>query len=362
MSPKPPLNETAGHGYIPGLDGVRALAVLIVMVAHFGFSHIVPGGFGVTVFFFLSGFLITRLLIADRSATGAVSLQGFYARRMVRLAPALIAMLIGSTTLVSLVGIAPRPVEWLTALTYTVNYHQAFLGDEARNMPWGHLWSLAVEEHFYLLFPVFILAMGDRLKLAFKILLGVCAAALAWRFVTIFGLGLDPAYNYVASETRMDSIVWGCLLALGLHLYGAPGRLIGWAPMALAVLMLAVSFAWRDEIFRETLRYSLQGAALFIAFANLYFLPRLRWAISLLELAPLRWTGKISYALFLWHMPVEALSSQSGFTGASHMAYGFAMSFALAALSWYALEKPLLGLRKRLRAPKTERRPAAQSA
>lgn len=364
MTPKPILSDTAGHDYIPGLDGVRALAVLLVMVGHFGFSHIVPGGFGVTVFFFLSGFLITRLLVAEREESGRIQLKNFYLRRIVRLAPALLFMLAGSTLLVALVGIRPQPVEWLTALTYTVNYHQAALGEAPRNMPWGHLWSLAVEEHFYLLFPLLLIACGPRLKRAFVLLLGLAAAALVWRFTTIYGLGFDPGYNYLASETRMDSIIWGCLFALALHLYGRETirRFGGPGPLALALAALAVGFLWRDEIFRETLRYSLQGAALFIAFAALYLNPLFGFAVRLLEWAPLRWTGRLSYSLYLWHMPVEALCSQAGLTGPAYIAAGFALSFAFAALSYYAVERPFLALRKRLRGAPVRVEPALAGA
>ncbi|MEL7231990.1 MAG: acyltransferase, partial [Pseudomonadota bacterium] len=93
------ISATAAYGYIPGLDGLRAIAVLIVLVAHFGLSHIVPGGFGVTVFFFISGFLITRLLIAESDKKGGIGLKDFYVRRFIRLIPALIGMTFVTTAI-----------------------------------------------------------------------------------------------------------------------------------------------------------------------------------------------------------------------------------------------------------------------
>ena len=144
------LSSEAKYGYIPGLDGLRALAVLIVMVAHVGFSHIVPGGFGVTVFFFISGFLITRLLIAESEKKGQIELKSFYIRRFLRLLPALFYMLIVTGLTFTFLGNPPGLVETLAAVGYVMNYQTIGLAFQGmvQEGPWGHLWSLAVEEHF----------------------------------------------------------------------------------------------------------------------------------------------------------------------------------------------------------------------
>ena len=122
------LSETARFGYIPGLDGLRALAVLIVIAAHFGLGHIVPGGFGVTVFFFISGFLITRLLIAERASQGQIHLQNFYLRRLLRLVPALVFMVVGSTLYFMMMGYGgPTLTEFLAAIFYFTNIFQVLV-------------------------------------------------------------------------------------------------------------------------------------------------------------------------------------------------------------------------------------------
>ena len=117
------LPEIASYGHIPGLNGLRALSVLIVIVAHMGFEHIVPGGFGVTVFFFISGFLITRLLLAESDSKGNVGLSKFYMRRIVRLYPALLFMLYLTACLYIILGYGhPAPMEMAAGVGYFTNF------------------------------------------------------------------------------------------------------------------------------------------------------------------------------------------------------------------------------------------------
>ena len=146
LTSEAPLTAKARYGYIPGLDGIRAIAVLIVIIAHFGLTNLIPGGFGVTVFFFISGFLITRLLLAEARTKGKIHLKDFYIRRIVRLYPALIFMVVGSTALYLGLGQGgPKPLEFTAALGYFTNIYQVAVraGGELPFMPWTHLWSLA---------------------------------------------------------------------------------------------------------------------------------------------------------------------------------------------------------------------------
>ena len=224
------LPARTGYGYIPGLDGVRCIAVMMVIIAHAGFDHIVPGGLGVTVFFFISGFLITRLLLAETVKEGRVGLGKFYIRRFLRLLPALYVMLVVTWAILVAMGTPPRPVEVITAFTYTGNYlytHLAFLDFNAaaglgepgvRVAPWEHLWSLAIEEHFYLLFPLLIVMFRKRLDSLIWVCAFLIVAALLWRLTTLHVLGWPPKYNYAATDARIDSLVWGCLLSILLHL------------------------------------------------------------------------------------------------------------------------------------------------
>jgi len=290
------LTETAKFGYIPGLDGIRALAVLIVMVAHLGFEHIVPGGFGVTVFFFISGFLITRLLLAESEKSG-IGLKNFYMRRFVRLYPALLFMIFGTVAIYGLGGIGgPTGTELTAGIFYFTNTFQVFIRtttDSLPFMPWTHLWSLAVEEHFYLIFPLFMVLCRKNWKRAAVILIALLAVVPLWRTFIMFGTNLPYAdYNYMMTDARFDSLAWGCLLSVLLHLKG------------------------------------------------------------------------VSYALYLWHVPIYDLVHRSMERGPISLLITTVASFAIAAISFYVVEKPFVALRKRFGAHvvKREKLPTAPKA
>ena len=348
------LTETAKFGYIPGLDGLRALAVLIVMVAHLGFEHIVPGGFGVTVFFFISGFLITRLLLAESEKNG-IGLKNFYMRRFVRLYPALLFMLIGTVAIYGLSGIGePTGTELTAGVFYFTNIFQVFTRattDTLPFMPWTHLWSLAVEEHFYLIFPAFMVLCRKNWKRAAVILIALLAAVPLWRTFIMFGTDLPYAdYNYMMTDARFDSLAWGCLLSVLLHLKGnlkAFKPLLGIIPTALAGAAILASFLIRDETFRYTLRFTLQGAALFVLVLNFYYLKALSFAVNIMEWKLLAWIGQVSYALYLWHVPIYDLVHRSMDRGITSLLITTVASFAISAVSFYIVEKPFVALRKR---------------
>lgn len=348
------LPETAKFGYIPGLDGLRAVAVLIVMVAHLGFEHILPGGFGVTVFFFISGFLITRLLLAESEKSG-IGLKNFYMRRFVRLYPALLFMLFGTVAIYGLAGIGgPTGTELTAGVFYFTNIFQVFVRattDGLPFMPWTHLWSLAVEEHFYLIFPAFMVLCRKNWKRAALILMALLAAVPLWRAFIMFGTDLPYAdYNYMMTDARFDSLAWGCLLSVLLHLKGnlkAFRPLLGIIPTALATIAIFASFFIRDETFRFTLRFTLQGGALFVLILNFYYLKALDFAVNIAEWKWLAWIGQISYALYLWHVPIYDLVHRSMDRGFVSLAVTTGVSIAIAAVSFYIVEKPFVALRKR---------------
>lgn len=347
------LPETARFGYIPGLDGIRALAVLIVLIAHMGFEHILPGGFGVTVFFFISGFLITRLLLAESDKQGQIGLKNFYTRRIVRLYPALLFMVLGTTAIYGLSGIEwPSIAQFLAAVFYLMNGFHVYIAATGQDyvMPWTHLWSLAVEEHFYLIFPLLMVACRRNWRRAAYALIGVIIFAVAWRTYILMGTDLPvAAYNYMMTDTRLDSLAWGCLLSVMLHISKDHLKfktLIGLLPCAIAVLGLLASFVIRDETFRYTIRYTLQGAALFILVLNFYYWQPVRFAVRWLEFRPLAWIGQISYALYLWHVPVIDITLR--IMGMTPLAYVTALivSLYMAAFSYYIVEVRFLALRK----------------
>lgn len=353
-SHNPPLQAMSRYGYIPGLDGLRAISVFIVIIAHMGLEHIVPGGFGVTVFFFISGFLITRLLIAEHEKKGRIGLRDFYIRRFVRLYPALLFMVFATTAAYMMIGWGgPKLLEFLSAVFYGTNIYQVSVraGGELPFMPWTHLWSLAVEEHFYLVFPLFMVAMAGRWRRAAWGLGGVIIAVLLWRYVILTGTRLAPEdYSYMMTDARLDSLAWGCLLSVLLHHLRDAARLrwlIGYVPLALGFAAILISFFIRDETFRFTLRFTVQGAALFVLVLNLYFFAPLRFAFSILDWKPLAWFGMVSYALYLWHVPIIDMCVRAMGDSLSSRLIALPISVALAAISFYIVEKPFIKLRKK---------------
>lgn len=349
------ITPEARFGYIPGLDGLRAIAVLLVLIAHVGFSHLIPGGFGVTVFFFISGFLITRLLIAESDKKGGIGLKAFYIRRFLRLLPALYFMLIITWAFMAATGKSPLPMEVFGAFTYTMNYHYAYLGvfEGARSAPWEHLWSLAVEEHFYLMFPLMLLFVKKDWKKAVKIGLGICVVVLCWRLFTHYQLGAPHEYTYATTDSRLDSIMYGCLLSMMLHVWPNHknwDKLIGFVPLALATLVMLSTFLFRDFGFRETFRYSLQGMGLFVMVLNLMFWKPLSTVVKGLENSVAQWIGRVSYGVYLWHIPFMMVASDYlGMTLAQpdYILFVVGATFIMTSISYYGMEKPIVKLRKK---------------
>jgi peptidoglycan/LPS O-acetylase OafA/YrhL len=338
---------------LPGLDGLRAFSILVVMISHSGLSHVVPGVFGVTVFFFVSGFLITTLLIDERRRTGTIGIRSFYIRRFLRLYPPLVVSVAATALFYGVVG---TPVQWagvVAALAYLANY-AAILTPSIMKYLGGQLWSLAVEEHFYFFYPLLLLfVLPGRARTA-KVIAGLCAASLAIRFYVAFAFpDIAVDYNGKATETRIDSILYGALAALIWWSYPARAFIVRYrlGLLALGLILLLGSFMWRDLLMRETLRYTVQGLALIplvLAVTVAGWLPRVT---NVLESAPARWVGRHSYSLYLWHLlafeVAEHLLPLSA--GWSVLTYAVGWIFALltAAASYRYIEAPFFAMRKR---------------
>ena len=348
------LPEKAQFGHIPGLDGLRALSVLIVIAAHMGFEHLIPGGFGVTVFFFISGFLITRLLLAEALKKGGIKLGKFYMRRAIRLYPALLFMVYISACLYMIMGYGrPALMEVAAAVGYFTNFYQVSerVAGTLPFMPWTHLWSLAVEEHFYLGFPLLVIFFRNNFRHLALALVGIIGAAALWRMHIAFNTNLPAAdYNYMMTDARIDSLAWGCLLSVILHIKGTAKsmkHMIGFIPTVLGFAGLAASFLIRDESFRYTLRFTVQGLSIFVLILNLYYWRMLDFAFSILDWKPLAWIGSVSYALYLWHVPLLDLFVRGFGDSFSVRIAAVALSFAVAAFSYHWVEKPFIMLRRK---------------
>ncbi|MDI6025817.1 acyltransferase [Corticibacterium sp. UT-5YL-CI-8] len=299
-------------GEIPSLNGIRAISVIIVLLSHAGLEQIVPGGFGVTIFFFLSGFLITTLMLREQRRDGAINIGAFYIRRFYRLVPPLLVMLALAYGL-TLANLLPGNItaEGIAAqFFYFANYFEIFF-DGSNRIPTGTgvLWSLAVEEHFYIVFPI-LMAGAFALRLSNRSMLitaaGLSLAILLWRTYLVYALHVSEPRIYYSSDTRIDSIIYGCMLAFICAMRGLDGitrkklSTEDYALLALGLGILAITFIVRDFQFRETLRYSLQG----IAFIPLFYLAVGRpdsWPFRLLSNRLLARLGVYSYSIYLIH-------------------------------------------------------------
>ena len=309
------LNEDTTHKTIPkeipALNGIRALAVLVVVTSHAGFGHIIPGGFGVTVFFLLSGYLITTLLLAEFGTKGQIDIRKFYIRRFLRLTPPLLVT-VALTSFAAVSGLSDGGVSLvglMSQLLYFANYYAIFFS-QPDSIPAGTgvLWSLAVEEHFYLIYPV-LLSVLLAFKKGFSITIWlsiICLLVLLWRFQIV----LDPDFYeeriYYATDTRIDSILFGCLLAVGFNpvAYCGHNNRLGpksWLVIGVAIAVLIFTFTCRDIIFRQTLRYTIQGLALMPLF---YFsISRYKhWLFSFLNSHLMQKIGVYSYSIYLIHL------------------------------------------------------------
>jgi peptidoglycan/LPS O-acetylase OafA/YrhL len=298
-----PLNP-----YIPGLDGMRAIAFFFVFIAHAQPFKVLPGGFGVTVFFFLSGFLITSLLRGEARKTGSISLKDFYLRRVLRIFPPCYLTVIIVTTLAAMGILYNREsyASLVSAFLYFSNYWNILSWG---NLPagLGILWSLAVEEHYYLLFPLlyaWFVRRSIRKKHQAVVLIALCLAALAWRCYRALVMHSSWENIYEGTDTRFDSILAGCVLAIVAN--PRLGDRVEWLTkhaVALAVCgaaLIALCFAYRNPLFRDTVRYTLLEIGLVPIFL-LVTLPEKNFVVRCLEWPALRHLGQLSYSMYLIH-------------------------------------------------------------
>ncbi|HSQ66386.1 MAG TPA: acyltransferase [Polyangiaceae bacterium] len=343
--------------HAPSLDGIRALAFALVFVGHAGLGELVPGGFGVTVFFFLSGYLITSLLRIEHDATGTFDLRQFYLRRALRIWPPfyIVLALAVAAEVAGLIhgGLHANAVG--AQVVHLANYWIVWHGYDGQPSGTGVYWSLAVEEHFYLLFPWLYLGLRRMVRSAGRqalVLWSLCGLVLAWRCVLVYGLHASEDRTYMATDTRFDSILFGCALAVhGNPMLDAPSRIPGavwkWILVPGSAAVLAFCFLFRDAGFRETFRYTVQGVAL-----RPLFVVAMRFStwgpMKLLNTRALAFGGVLSYVLYLVHYVVlDALAPVVG-TGLGRAVLALAVSVSIAWTMHRFVEIPAARLRNRL--------------
>lgn len=343
--------------YVPSIDGLRGISILLVFIAHIGFERIVPGGLGVTIFFFISGYLITTLLIDEYITHQSIDFKLFFTRRLLRLYPPLLFMLVLYHTYVLVTRSNFYISELWASLFYYENYH-FFNSPSQSSSVCKTLWSLAVEEHFYLLFPPLFLVLAKTPKLFISVLVLLLFIPLAFRIsgTMLYGNSGDitERYTYCLTHTRFDSIMYGCLGSLLLHLKTSHTYVKILADkkfFALALLAIVVCLLYRNEFFRNTLRYSVQGISLLIIVPAIVNIKSYGPLKNILSSAVLVWIGRLSYAIYLTHM--IAISGLSFLREGGHpILFYIAVTVSTAVLAvscHYLIEKPFARLRKRFK-------------
>jgi peptidoglycan/LPS O-acetylase OafA/YrhL len=319
-------SATAGFE-IPSLNGIRALAVTVVFMTHAGINP-APGKLGVTVFFFLSGYLITTLLRMEFDRTSTIDFKAFYLRRAFRILPPLYLVLILADVLTlggSFSYSHMRLGACLSQVFFLSNYQMAGAGwfgaGTGRAPGTEQLWSLAVEEHFYLIYPMVYLFLRRYLPSAKRqaaVLLGICAAVLAWRFVMVLGLHASVSRVYIGTDTRIDGILFGCVLGvvgnpvLDLKKPGEESRLSRlWAPILAPVGILAIILFYvgtdspapsflQPVAISQTVQYTVEGLALIPLFV--VAIRHYNWGIfKLLNTRTAKLVGAMSYSIYIVH-------------------------------------------------------------
>jgi peptidoglycan/LPS O-acetylase OafA/YrhL len=355
-------------GHRPALDGVRAVAVLAVVLFHaapIGGWHLDGGFIGVDIFFALSGYLITTLLLREWVATGRIRLGSFWGRRVRRLVPALVVVLAVSLVAVAVLfrwdDVVDNRNEALASLFYVSNWYTL-----ATDPPYltllQHTWSLAIEVQFYAVWPLVAMLVlradrsapppvPDDVRIGSRLLLLVSlgAAMLSTALMAVLhdGAGSIPRV-YFGTDTRATPILLGCALAAAVAAWGevpdGPRRRLldvtGW--LALAGLLVACALVRRpSDVLYEGgyLGISLLAVAFVASAAH----PTSASLTRVLSITPLRLLGLVSYGVYLWHWPVFYLASANrlGLSGVALLAVQLAITIAVATASYVLVETPI---------------------
>jgi len=358
---------------IPALDGIRAFALVLIMGFHFGVGWLQGGFFALDIFYVLSGYLITGLLISEYRKRGCIKLSAFWLRRARRLFPALLIVLVAVTIMVRFAepaGLYPDfRMDALSALFYFSNWWQIasssnYFVMSGAAQPLTHTWSLAVEEQFYLIWPLVTLAVMASARTfirGVKILLivsAVGAAASAIEMVQLFDSNTNTTRIYFGTDTHAQSILLGTILACVMTMIQTRRGLEGSAPAARSrisrgglVLVGLAGFAGtltleHLETGASSFDYrggfmlsALCGAAIII---GAVCVPGGPIAVAL-SLRPMVWLGTISYGAYLWHFPVGIYldAERTGLNGLALLAVRAGSTISLATISYYLVERPV---------------------
>ena len=333
---------------LPAIDGLRAFAVLAVLVFHGFYGAYFPGGYaGVDLFFVISGYLITTILLNEQDDTGTISLTNFYKRRARRILPALVAMVVIVFLVMILLRLAGAPLHdpfilLILSLTSLMNWARALSFSGGGEL--GHTWSLAIEEQFYLIWPLLLIGLAplarNRAWIAAMVAV-LFLMVLTWRS-TLWFFGATPERLYNGLDTRADSLMAGALLALlGISSLPRIFRSAAMVPAGILAAFFLFGPVWSGP-FMLTVGYSIIALLSMWLVAALVAEPAGSTARLFSSPAAL-WIGRRSYSLYLWHYPAivipgQLLPSQSTVTTAALLL----ASFVAADLSYRFIEQPFL--------------------
>ncbi|HUY66405.1 MAG TPA: acyltransferase family protein [Acidimicrobiales bacterium] len=346
--------------YLPGLDGIRAVAVLAVIAYHLNFGWVPGGLLGVQVFFVLSGYLITDLLVAEYRRHQGIGLKIFWIRRARRLLPALFVVLfvaVGWATLFDRLQLSSLRSDLPSSVFYVSNWwfvfhHVSYFAKFGPPSPLGHLWSLSIEEQFYLVWPLLVLA-GMRWIRSTGALIGITLAVAAGSAVEMALLYAaspngDPTRVYDGTDTRAFALLIGAALAFGLPRNRTFGPITAGATRVLN-LVGAAALAGIFVMFWHTNQYDpflYQGGMVLLAVLTALVIgvtvhPGSQWRV-ILGWEPLRWVGERSYGIYLWHYPVIVMTTPlNAQPSLVRSTFQISVTLALAALSWRYVEQPV---------------------
>jgi len=369
-----PTGDEAGsapedRAFRPDVEGLRAVAILMVVLFHAGVPQLKGGFFGVDVFFVISGFVITGLLLRERRATGGTSFLRFYARRARRILPAallvIVASLIATDLLVSgrdavLVASDSR---W-TAL-FLSNFHFAAVFPNYYTTrpasPLQQFWSLAVEEQFYLVYPAFfvaLLALSSGWSARARLAVGLSGVTVISLLLSVATSKLGQLGTYYSPFTRAWELAVGALVAVGAaKLERIPkelAALMTWIGMAL-IAIAALTISQRVPLPGTAAVVPVGGAALVIAGGTAS--PPQWGAEAVLRLLPLRWIGRWSYSWYLWHYPIITIAAEHAHTKINKVALHknlllVLLGLVLAAATYFLVENPVRHSRGLARSPR----------